>query len=113
MLWTEEENAARANVAGDQSDRKFFLNVVHAAKPQRQAQCSARIFAMLGVNADSMRRDANKLAGFGVAEQGLDAECGDARRNRGLRGYCSSRDEVCADLGNRIDVNGIKNPSEA
>ena len=74
MLWAEEENAAGADIAGDQSDWKFFLNVVDAAKPQRQPQGRAGIFAVFGVDADGVRGHADELAGLGLAEERHDAE---------------------------------------
>jgi hypothetical protein len=67
LLWAEEEDAAGADVSGNQGDRILFLDVVDAAKAERQAQGGAGIFPVFRVNADGMRRNPDELAGLGVA----------------------------------------------
>jgi hypothetical protein len=64
--WAEEVDASRTDVAGDQSDWKFLEDIVDAAQSQRELQCGARVFAVLGENANGMSGDAGKPAGLSV-----------------------------------------------
>ena len=69
--WAEEVDARGANVAGHESDRKLFGDMVNAAQAQGKLERGARVNAVLRVNADSVRGHAGKATGLLVcAERG-------------------------------------------
>ena len=69
-LRAKEENAGGADVAGDQGNREFFLDIFHAPQAQRKPQRCARVFSLFVKDADSVSRNAGEAAnrdcGFGA-----------------------------------------------
>ena len=63
---TEEVNACRADVAGNQSNGKFLRDVADAAQSQREPEGGARVFAVLRMNADGVGGHACEAAGLSL-----------------------------------------------
>jgi hypothetical protein len=62
LAGTKKKDAARTDVACDQSNGEVFGPAIHAAKTQWKAQGSSGIFAMFGKHADGVGRHSRKAA---------------------------------------------------
>ena len=62
MAGTEKENAAGADVPGDQSDGKVFRAAGNGAKTKWEAKRSSWIFALFGEHPDGMGGYAGEAA---------------------------------------------------
>src|SRR5712664_612004 len=60
----KEVDAGGADVAGNQSDGKFFGDIVDATQSQGKLKGGARVFAVLRMNADGVSGDACEAAGL-------------------------------------------------
>lgn len=58
----KEIDAGGADVSRNESDGKFLGDVVDAAQSQGKLKGGARVFAVLGMNADSVRGDTGEAA---------------------------------------------------
>lgn len=82
FLGAEEENAGRADVSRYERDRKFFLDVIDAAKFQWKFESGARINAMFGMNANRMSGHPSETSRLRIGKQRNDTKSRDRRRSR-------------------------------
>jgi hypothetical protein len=82
----KEKNASGTDVSGDKSDGGFFRDAAGSAKAKREIQAGARVFTVLGMDADSVCWDSNESAGMRRSEKRGHAKSGNARGiENGLR----------------------------
>jgi len=62
LAGAKKKDTARTDITRDQSNREVFGLAIYAAKTQREAEGSSRIFAMFGKHADGVGRHPGKAA---------------------------------------------------
>jgi hypothetical protein len=78
----KEINACGTDIASDKSDGAVLGNSTCATKTKRQVQSSARVFALLGVHANSVGGNTDETARLCGREKRCHAQCGKGGRGR-------------------------------
>jgi hypothetical protein len=73
LLGTEKINTCGADIPRDKSDGMIFWRSSGGAEAQREIECGAGVFAVLGKYADGMGRNAGKTPGLFRNEKRLQA----------------------------------------
>src|SRR5229473_6775101 len=80
LLGAKKIGAGRTNIARDERNRKFFRDSAHTSKTQREFQSGTRVFPMLRMNTDGMRRHADETPGLHGSQERRHAQSRHAQR---------------------------------
>src|SRR3989441_773680 len=80
LLGAKKIDAGRTNIARDERNRESFGDSAHTSETQRKFQSGTRVFPMLRMNTDGMRRHAYKTPGLRGSQERRHAQRRHAQR---------------------------------